>query len=229
MRGYGQYCPVAKGAEIVGDRWTLLILRELLLGATRFGEIEQGLPSISRSLLTERLRSLERAGVIERRARGRRLTEYQLSPKGRDLEVPVTELGNWAARWAMSETPAPEERDPVLLMLWLRRFSHPDAVRGRLVVEFEFRDPGGGRWWLVFEHGEASVCHEPPGFEADVLVRTDTTTMHRVFSGRLDLGHAERAGAVVVEGPPRAVRAYHRALGRSPFFEVTRAAVSLAS
>lgn len=225
MRGYGQYCPVAKGAEVVGDRWTLLILRELLLGAHRFAEIEHGLPGISRTLLTQRLRSLERTGVIERRADGPRASEYHLTSKGSDLENALMELGNWAARWAMAETPSPEERDPNLLMLWLRRFANAATVHGRLLAQFEFRDARGQRW-LLFERGEVQVCDEPPGFEPDVVVRTDIATLHRVFAGRLDLGHAVRSGAIALEGTPAAVRAYLRAFGFSPFAKIAAAHAS---
>src|SRR5512132_3529014 len=121
MRGYAQYCPVAKATEILGDRWTLLIVREMLGGASGFNELQRGLPGISRSVLTERLRSLERAEIVERRTgpTGRTL-EYRLTSAGRDLEPVVQAIGEWGATWAFTD-PRPEELDPDLLIVCIAR------------------------------------------------------------------------------------------------------------
>ena len=156
MRSYSQYCPVAKATEILGDRWTLLIVREMLGGASGFNELQRGLPGISRSVLTDRMRTLERAEVIERRTgpKGRTL-EYRLTPAGRDLQPVVQAIGEWGATWSFTE-PRPDELDPDLLIVWMAR--HVDRQRlplNRTVVRFDFRDPKR-RYWMVLEPAEVS-------------------------------------------------------------------------
>ena len=174
MRSYAQYCPVAKATEILGDRWTLLIVREMLGGASGFNELQRGLPGISRSVLTDRMRALERAEVIERRTgpKGRTL-EYRLTPAGRDLQPVVQAIGEWGATWSFTE-PRPEELDPDLLIVWMAR--HVDRQRlppNRTVVQFDFRDPKR-RYWMVLEPSEVSVCLQHPGFDVDLEVIVDT-------------------------------------------------------
>ena len=151
MRSYAQYCPIAKASEILGDRWTLLIVREMLGGASGFNELQRGLPGISRSVLTDRLRSLERAEIIERRTgpKGRTL-EYRLTLAGRDLEAVVQAMGEWGVTWSFTD-PRPEELDPDLLIVWMAR--HVDREQlppDRTVVKFDFRDPAK-RYWMVLE------------------------------------------------------------------------------
>ena len=175
MRSYAQYCPVAKASEILGDRWTLLIVREMLGGASGFNELQRGLPGISRSVLTERLRALERAEILGRRTgpKGRTL-EYRLTPAGRDLEPVVQAIGEWGVTWSFTD-PRPEELDPDLLIVWMAR--HVDREQlppNRLVVQFDFRDPSK-RYWMVLEASEVSVCLQHPGFDVDLEV----TVQHR--------------------------------------------------
>ena len=201
MRSYGQYCPVAKATEILGDRWTLLIVREMLGGASGFNELQRGLPGISRSVLTDRMRALERAEVIERRTgpKGRTL-EYRLTPAGRDLQPVVQAIGEWGATWSFTE-PRAEELDPGLLIVWMAR--HVDRQRlppGRTVVQFDFRDPKR-RYWMVLEPAEVSVCLQHPGFDVDLEVDVDTATLYRVYLGRAELGGAIRAGQLTMSGP----------------------------
>jgi DNA-binding HxlR family transcriptional regulator len=201
MRDYAQYCPVAKATEILGDRWTLLIVRELLGGASGFNELHRGLPGISRSVLTDRMRALERAEVVERRTgpKGRTL-EYRLTSAGRDLEPVVQAIGEWGATWSFTE-PRREELDPDLLIVWMAR--HVDRARlprGRTVVKFDFRNPKR-RFWMVLEPSEVSVCLQHPGFDVDLGVEVDTATLYRVYLGRADLGDAMRAGKLSMSGP----------------------------
>jgi DNA-binding HxlR family transcriptional regulator len=210
MRGYGQYCPVAKSSEILGDRWTLLIVREMLGGAGGFNELQRGLPGISRSVLADRMRALERAEVIERRKgpKGRTL-EYRLTPAGRDLQPVVQAIGEWGATWAFTE-PRGGELDPSLLIVWMAR--HVDRRRlppARTVVQFDFRDPER-RFWMVLEPAEVSVCLQHPGFDVDLEVVVDTATLYRVYLGRADLGGAIRAGRLMMTGP----RALQRGFGQ---------------
>jgi DNA-binding HxlR family transcriptional regulator len=209
MRSYAQYCPVAKATEILGDRWTILIVREMLGGASGFNELQRGLPGISRSVLADRMRALERAEVIERRTgpRGRTL-EYRFTAAGRDLEPVVQAIGEWGATWSVTD-PRPDELDPYLLIVWMAR--HVDRQRlppDRTVVQFDFREPRQ-RYWMVLEPAEVSVCLQHPGFDVDLGVVVDTATLYRVYLGRVDLGGAIRAGRLTMSGP----QALQRGLG----------------
>jgi DNA-binding HxlR family transcriptional regulator len=203
MQKYKQYCPVARAAEIVADRWTPLILRELILGSHRFNDIERGLPGISRSLLASRLRSLEACGVVERLPRAAStVTEYHLSEAGRDLKGFIEALGAWGVRWAFDD-PRREELDAGLLVWKIHQRINRDRLPDRrTVIEFDFTGRKGRRVWLLLERREVSVCVTPPGFDSDVIVRADLSFFYRVWFGHTDYAAAVRAGDVVVEGPP---------------------------
>jgi DNA-binding HxlR family transcriptional regulator len=224
MSEYRQYCPVARASEIVADRWTPLILRELLAGSRHFNAIERGLPGISRSLLAGRLRLLEDAGVLVRRTGAQRnVTEYELTDAGHDLGDVIDRLGAWGVRWAFGD-PKPEELDPVLL-LWkmhqrIRRDRLPPA---RTTVEFDFRGPAGRRLWLVLEPREVSVCLKPPGFDPDLIVRAELTDFHRVWLNEIDYTAALRSGALRIEGPARLARQLPEWLMWSPMAHHIRA------
>ena len=225
MRSYGQYCPVAKATEVVGDRWSLLIIREMLYGTSRFNELERGLPGIPRSLLAQRLRHLEHVGVVERRASAAgRGTEYHLTPAGQQLQVVIDALGNWGAAWAFGE-PEPEELDPVLLLWWMRRRVNFDAVpAARVVLQFDFRGGSTGSYWLVIEPPEVSVCLQPPGFDIDLRVSADLGAFYQVWFGRLALSEALRRGLIELEGPAPLVRSFSRWFAFSHFASAVRAA-----
>jgi len=217
MRSYAQYCPVAKASEILGDRWTLLIVREMLGGASGFNELQRGLPGISRSVLAERLRALERAEILERRTgpKGRTL-EYRLTPGGRDLQPVVQALGEWGVTWSFTD-PRPEELDPDLLIVWMAR--HVDREQlppDRTVVQFDFRDPAK-RYWMVLEPSDVSVCLQHPGFEVDLEVTVDTATLYRVYLGRAELGGAMRAGKLTMTGLKTLQRRFGRWFAWSAF------------
>jgi len=202
MRSHAQYCPVAKATEVLGDRWTLLIVREMLGGATGFNELQRGLPGISRSVLTDRMRMLERAEVVERRTgpTGRTL-EYRLTSAGRDLQPVVQALGEWGATWSVTE-PRAEELDPYLLTVWMaRHVDHERLPPDRIVVQFDFRDPKQ-RYWMVLEPSEVSVCLQHPGFDVDLKIAVDTTALYRIYLGRAELGGTVRAGQLTMSGPP---------------------------
>lgn len=224
MRSYAQYCPIAKASEVLGDRWMLLIVRELLGGASGFNELQRGLPGISRSVLAGRMRTLERAGVVERRTgpTGRTL-EYRLTPAGRDLDPVVQAIGEWGATWSFTE-PRAEELDPDLLIVWMarhvdRRSLPPD----RTVVRFDFRDPGR-RFWMVLEPAEVSVCLQHPGFAVDLEVVVDTATLYRVYLGRAELADAMRAGRLTLSGPQALRRGFGRWFTWSAFAPASRRA-----
>ncbi|HEX2033014.1 MAG TPA: helix-turn-helix domain-containing protein [Chloroflexota bacterium] len=225
MRSYGQYCPMAKAAEILADRWTLLIVRDLLCGVAHFNDLERGLPGISRALLAQRLRRLQRAGILERRVAGKgRATAYHLTAAGRELQALVDVLVHWGARWAFGE-PEPAELDPVLLMWWMRgRIHHERLPPQRVVVQFDFRGPRGRTLWLVLTGGEASVCLQHPGFDVDLLVTADLAAFYHVWLGRRRLAEAVDDGSVQLDGMPAFVRAFPTWLAWSPTADVVRAA-----
>ncbi len=224
MRSYAQYCPVAKATEILSDRWTLLIVREMLGGASGFNELQRGLPGISRSVLTDRMRALERAEVIERRTgpKGRTL-EYRLTPAGRDLQPVVQAIGEWGATWSFTD-PRPDELDPDLLIVWMAR--HVDREQlplDRTVVQFDFRNPKK-RYWMVLEPSEVSVCLQHPGFDIDLEVSVDTATLYRVYLGRAELGGAMKARKLAISGPGALKRGFTRWFTWSAFAPASRSA-----
>jgi DNA-binding HxlR family transcriptional regulator len=222
-REYGQYCPVTLGSEVLADRWTPLILREMVLGSTRFNDIERGLPGISRTLLSQRLRHLERKGVVRCvPARTGRGNEYELTPAGRDLEPVLTAIGEWATRWLYHD-PVPEEVDPVGLTWWMhRRVATEQLPDRRVVVEFHYTGADPLTIWLVLDRGEPSVCVKHPGFDTDVLVTTEPVAFMRVFSGIDSLEQARRKGAVELAGPPSLVRQFGKWFLWSPFAPAVR-------
>ncbi len=227
MHRYGQYCPVARAAEILADRWTVLILRELLADILHFNELERGLPGISRSLLAERLRRLVQYGVLERRsaARGKR-TEYRLTLAGRELQLMIDVLGEWGARWAFGD-PRPNELDPIILLWWMRRRVRFDRIaRRRLVIQFEFRGAPRRRYWLLIEPSEGSVCLQHPGFDIDVTVTADIAAFYRVWLGRSTLSEAMRMGQVHLDGASADLRAFPSWFAWSPMADKVRDAVA---
>jgi DNA-binding HxlR family transcriptional regulator len=207
MPRYNQYCPVARATEILGDRWTTLIVRELILGSHRFNEIERGLPGISRSLLASRLRELEAAGIIERLPGAQpKATEYHLSEAGRSLKTVIEAFGAWGARWAFGD-PRPEELDAGLLVWKIHQRINRDLLPARrTVVEFDFTGPRSQRVWLLLETRGISVCVTPPGFDSDLVVRSDLAFFYRLWFGHVEYDAAIRCGAVVVDGLPSLAR-----------------------
>jgi DNA-binding HxlR family transcriptional regulator len=217
---------VARAAEVLGDRWTLLVVRDLVEGAHRFSELAQGLPGLSRTLLTQRLRSLEREGVLERRRAADGRQEYWLTPLGEDLTPALIALGDWAAR-NYSRDPVRRELDPRVMLFWVTRHIQREALPpGRFLVRFEFRGPRPSTIWLLSEEREPTVCTSDPGFEPDLVVTTDLITLNRVFAGRLALGAALREGAIALEGLSSAARGFARWFGYSPFAQTTRTLVA---
>ena len=223
MFRYHQYCPVARACEILADRWTPLIVRELLFGSRHFNDLLRGLPRISRSLLTARLRHLEENGVIERHTGARpNLTEYILTEAGSDLEDVIKHLGTWAIKWVFTD-PNRDELDPALF-LWKmhQRVDHRELPRRRTVVQFELTGRRGRRVWLVLAPQDVSSSLKPPGFESDLIVRADFSAMYRVWAGFLDYDTAVRRGEIVLKGPPALVQAFPRWFMWSPLADVAR-------
>jgi DNA-binding HxlR family transcriptional regulator len=216
MHNYGQYCPVAKAAEVLGDRWTLLILRDMHTGALRFNDLHRGLPGISRSVLTQRLRRLERDGLIERHRDERNRTKaYELTAAGHDLAFVLAALTHWVNRWVMDD-PTPAELDPRLLLLWFSRIVDPSSFgEGRFVAEFQMTGPSPGRSWIVVEGGEVSLCLDDPCLDIDLWVTADTAALYQVFMGRQRLASAVVDNLVDITGPPGMVRAFLRTVDQT--------------
>src|SRR5262245_35971801 len=221
---YGQYCPVAGASEILADRWTLLIVRELLAGVDHFNGLDRGLPGISRALLVERLRRLERMGVVVRRAGAGRVA-YSLTPAGEQLQQIIDAFGGWGARWAFGE-PRPSELDPVVLLWWMKRRVHRGRLPARrVVIQFDFRGGRAGSYWLVLERTDVSVCLQHPKFEIDLRVPADIAAFYRVWLGRTSLDEARRRGQVRLEGAPAMVRGFTDGFAWGPRADAVRAAL----
>jgi DNA-binding HxlR family transcriptional regulator len=213
VRTYGQYCPVARASEIFAMRWTPLIVRNLLLGCETFGEILEGAPGLSRTLLSQRLKLLEQHGIVERRAGPR----YALTPAGRELERVTEALGTWGARWL--ET-APEHLDAHVVLWSLCRLADPGELPDRrLVIRFELSDGPKRRLWVVLDPPESEVCIKPPGFAEDLVVTTSPEWLAKWHMGRISLGQAMHDGLMTVEGPNELVRTLST-LGLSRFADV---------
>ncbi len=209
MDTYGQYCPVAKAAEVLGDRWTLLILRDMHTGAVKFNDLHRGLPGISRSVLTQRLRKLERDGLIERVVDKRgRTVRYDLAAAGLDLSMVLTSLTNWVNRWVM-EDPTPLEMDPRLLMLWFTRVADLSELGDRrFVAEFDLAGPQACRSWIVWEDREISLCFDDPMIDIDLRITADTGLLYQIFMKRIPLRTAIEDESVGVTGDPAMVKGF---------------------
>jgi DNA-binding HxlR family transcriptional regulator len=217
MRPYAQYCPVVRAVEVLGDRWTLLIVRDMLVGATRFNELSRGLPGLSRALLSRRLRQLRNDGLIEQTVDG-----YRLTAAGEDLRPLVFGLADWGARHAFGD-PRPEELDPETLMWWMHDRFDTNDIDKRAVVQVDIADHAR-RFWLVLEPGDASVCYTDPGFDIDAVLAADLPTLYRMWLGEIDLRAAVRAGAIDLTGTRWVVRGLPEWLRLSPVADYVRAA-----
>jgi DNA-binding HxlR family transcriptional regulator len=217
MPEHTQFCPVSRGAEIFAERWTPLILRELLNGSHRFSELQIGLPHISRNLLVQRLETLASAGAIERRRaeRGRGFT-YHLTRAGEELRPVVDALGAWGYKWGGADVPM-KQLDPVLLMWFIRRRVRMDALPKRqTVIRIDFRRPRRS-FWLRLSPPSIDLCFTDEGFEPDLAVDADLAALTRVWLGRERLAEAISAGEIVIDGDADEQRAFMRWFGISPF------------
>ena len=217
MRTYAQYCPIVRAVEVVGERWTLLLVREMLNGVSRFNDLARGLPGLSRGLLARRLRQMEAAGLVVRGEDG-----YVLTPAGEDLRPLVFGLAEWGARHAFGD-PRPEELDPEVLMWWLHGRIDTSELARRAVIQVEIADRRRV-FWLVIEPGDASVCYTDPGFEVDAVLRSDLATMYRMWEGEIDLLDAVKAGSIEFSGPRWIVAGLPRWLQLSPVAPYVQAA-----
>ncbi len=221
MRGYGQFCPIAKASEVLGERWTHLIIRELIAGGESFGELRKGLPLISPSLLSARLKTLESAGVVER-ATTDSAVRYKLTQAGEELKPIIMQLGVWGHRWVRSDL-SKEDLDPSLLMWDIHR--NLDAAffgAEQTVLLFEFSDYTSKlrRWWLVIRNGDVDVCLKDPGHDVDLHLFTDVKTLTAVWMGDSSLGQALRSERLSVTGATHLKRGLSSWLGTNYFADI---------
>jgi DNA-binding HxlR family transcriptional regulator len=217
---YGQFCPVAMAAEIVCAKWTALVLRELLSGSTRFNDLRRGVPKMSPTLLSKRLKELQQAGVISARASGSAgVVEYRLTAAGNDLRDVIMTLGGWGQRWIESSLSL-KNLDPSLLMWDMRRNIAPSSLPDRrCTVQFTYPELPAGRntWWLVIERGDVDLCSVDPGFDIDLYVSSTLRSMTAVWMGHTTLKAEIDAGKIALTGDKAIARSMHGWLGLSPF------------
>jgi DNA-binding HxlR family transcriptional regulator len=217
---YGQFCPVAMAAEIVCSRWTALVVRELLCGTTRFNDLRRGVPLMSPSLLSKRLKELEEAGVIVTVPIGQAgAVEYRLTEAGEDLRTVVMSLGMWGQRWVESSLSL-KNLDPSLLMWDMRRSLDPSPLPPRRVtINFIYPDAPAAKqsWWLVIDGKSVDLCSTNPGFEIDLYVRAALRAMTSVWMGLATVKGEIDAGHIELIGDKALGRSMQQWLGLSPF------------
>ena len=219
---YKQFCPVAMAAEVVSTRWTVLLLRELIAGSTRFNDLRRGLPRMSPTLLSKRLRDLETIGVVRRISVEREpgVHEYHLTPAGRDLEPIVTAYGIWGQRWVES-APSLNNLDAGLLMWDMRRnLDLTPLPPRRSVIHFQYPELAASQraWWLIADpEAPVDLCSIDPGFDVDLYVSSDLRTMTAIWMGLESVRSAVDRGRVLLTGDPVVARGMQSWLGLSPF------------
>lgn len=224
---YGQFCPVAMAAEIVCSRWTALILREMLCGSTRFNDLRRGVPRMSPTLLSKRLKELEQTGVIAARPTAQPgIVDYVLTPAGEDLREVVMSLGTWGQRWVESKVSL-KNLDPSLLMWDMRRWLNPSPMpERRSVIQFDYPELPSPRrrFWLMIDKGVVDLCSTDPGYEVDLFVQCSLRTMTAIWMGIATVQAELDAGRMELSGDVTLARSMQQWLGLSPFAKEKRRA-----
>ena len=218
MNKYGSFCPIAKAAEILTERWTLLVLRDLLQGSRHFSDMRRGVPLMSPTLLSKRIQTLEAAGLICRSASSTRgHWEYHPTEAARELEKIIESIGHWGQKWARSKL-TPDELDPGALMWFMHRHFAIDQIPSDFVLYVEISDVKQlKKWWFVVDHGEMDLCWDDPGREVSVSVYATLLTLTQVFMGDLSLIKARSLGKIEIDGPKAVVSAMPNWFPRSKF------------
>jgi DNA-binding HxlR family transcriptional regulator len=224
---YKQFCPVAMAAEVLCTRWTMVVMRELLAGTTRFNDLRRGAPRMSPALLSQRLKELEAAGIV-RRARVPKepgVFEYHLTPAGRDLEGLMMEFGKWGQRWVKSELSL-QHLDAQLLMWDMRRNLNPDPMpERRCIIHFQYPEqpPTLRAWWLLVEPETGTdLCSIDPGFDVDLYVSADLRTMTAIWMGVDTVRTALASRRLLLTGDKKLASNIQTWLGLSPFAKEKR-------
>lgn len=224
MTSYGQFCPVAKAMEIIGEKWTMLILRELLLGTTRFADLQRAISRISPTILSRRLKMLEEKGLVMRkRGAGKDTFEYHLTPSGKELHDILIPIAVWGMRWARSQL-SDEELDVGFLMWDIRRNIKTEHLpSGQTVLCFSFPDVPDkaatkrtSSWWYVIDDEDVDLCDEDHFKDVDLYVTSDLRTMVEIWEGDRDLRKAIEDEAVTVVGNRDLIRTMPKWFGLSP-------------
>lgn len=221
MKGYGQYCPIAKASEVLGERWTHLVIRELGAGSETFNDLRRGLPLMSPSLLSTRLKSLERNGLVERHESDNSV-RYILTEAGQELKPIILQLGVWGHRWVRSDLEV-EDLDPSLLMWDIHRSMNAGFFTAdRTIIKFEFTDYTSAMrcWWLVIKNGDVDVCVKDPGYEVDLTIATSLKTMTAIWMGDMTMMKALREKLIILSGSSHLKRNIGTWLGTNYYADV---------
>lgn len=209
MRTYRQYCPIARASEIMAERWTPLVVRNLMLGAHTFNDIARGVPAMSRSMLVKRLAELEHAGVVrvtpKPTGRGSR---YDLTEAGADLAAVIGALGDWGERWV--EVTSAHADPGFALWAWCQaQLDRSKLPHDRVLVAFAFPEepPANRYYWLLVEHGDAEVCYADPGGDVDLHVEAGSAAFVDWHRGVRSWTAARASGGITVTGPRHLARA----------------------
>ncbi|MDD5365567.1 MAG: helix-turn-helix domain-containing protein [Gallionellaceae bacterium] len=203
QKGYGQFCPLAKAAELLCERWTMIVIRELVAGSQHFNDLQRGLPLMSPTLLSQRLKQLTEAGVVRKTVGNTGKQAYELTEAGLELESLVKVMGIWGHRWAKSQF---EDHDlDVGLLMWdIRRGVNSACFPAqRLVIEFAFSDApkGMGQWWLVSENNDVDLCLKAPGHDVDLVIKSTVRALTSVWMCKQNMGEALKSGELTLLGP----------------------------
>jgi DNA-binding HxlR family transcriptional regulator len=222
--GYGQFCPVSMASEVLCTRWTALVVREMLMGSSRFNDLRRGVPRMSPALLSKRLKELERAGVVQTERGTAGNLEYRLTEAGEDLRPIILGLGEWGHRWVESQLTL-RNLDPSLLMWDMRRNLNPEPLPPqRCTIHFLYPEVTKAQqnWWLVVDGGTVDLCNSDPGFEVDLQVTGSLRSMTAVWMGLARLSQEIDSGHLELDGDDKIARAMQAWLGLSSFAPLPR-------
>jgi DNA-binding HxlR family transcriptional regulator len=217
MRSYGQYCPIARTSELFAERWTPILVRNLLAGCRTFGELMAGAPGISRALLAQRLELLELQGILVKEATqsGRGRYVYTLTDKGRELKAVTDAMGAWGARWLELE---PHHVDAAYVLWATCKLVDVDSLpKNGIVVRVELSDRRAEPFWMLLHEPAAELCSAYLGWVEDLVVRTDSETLAHWHLRHISYDEAAVAGRLDIQGSPSLVKAFLRCLRPSPF------------
>ena len=222
MRVYGQFCPVARTAELFAERWTPIIVRNLLTGCRTFTEIRQGAPGIPTALLAQRLEALERAGIVTREpAPSGRGASYYLTEQGRELKAICDAMGQWGARWLEIE---PHHMDPAYVLWATTKLVDVEKLPDRtIVVRFDMRDRPRQRYWMVLRKPQPELCTKGTGYAEDIIAHTDSACLIDIHLKRTTYRAALGDQRLALDGPPQLIRAFLSSMRPSPYAEVAPA------
>jgi DNA-binding HxlR family transcriptional regulator len=222
VKHYAQYCPIARTSELLAERWTPIIIRNLLTGCRTFGELQDGAPGISKALLAQRLQILERHGILETEARASgRGRSYRLTQKGQELKTITDAMGAWGARWLELEA---HDLDATYVLWATCRLVQLELLPTEgLVVRIELADRPSEQHWMVLRRPQAEVCSSHPGRDEDLILQTDSETLARWHLRHLSYDEATKAGRIRIDGPRRKSDAFVSSIRPSPFADAARA------